>query len=118
MPSHLTLPPENSARIAKYPSARVCRNDPSRRYGQSWPPPFTSDCFGWRACENRRALLDPDVLLIDLGLDEPCQVSQRLLPTEITGLGWNDVRQACLHDIQLGADRYLLQRHRHLNVAG
>jgi hypothetical protein len=51
-------------------------------------------------------LLDPDALLIDLGLDEPCQVSQRLLPTEITGLGWNDVRHACLRDIQLGADRY------------
>ena len=39
-------------------------------------------------------LLTPDALFIDLGLDEPCQVSQRLLPTEITGLGWNDVRQA------------------------
>jgi len=48
--------------------------------------------------------LAPDALLVDLGLDEPCQVSQRLLPTEITGLEWNDVRQACLHDIQLGAD--------------
>jgi hypothetical protein len=54
----------------------------------------------------------------DFGLDEPCQVSRRLLVIEITGLGWNDVRQDFLHDIQLSADRYLLQRHRHPNVAG
>src|SRR5690348_12754225 len=27
-----------------------------------------------------------DALLIDLGLDEPCQISQRVLPAEITGL--------------------------------
>src|SRR5215469_1889989 len=63
-------------------------------------------------------LLAPDALLIDLGLDEPCQVSQRLLPTEITSLGWNDVWHACLRDIHLGADQYFLQRHRHLHLAG
>ena len=50
---------------------------------------------------------DPDALLIDLRLDEPCQVSQRILPTEITSLRWNDVRHACLRNIQLGADRYV-----------
>jgi hypothetical protein len=46
------------------------------------------------ATRSRRTLLDLDALLIDLGLDEPCQVSQRLLPTEITSLRWNDVRHA------------------------
>jgi hypothetical protein len=35
-----------------------------------------------------------DALLVDFGLHEPCQVSQRLLPTEITGLRRNHVRQA------------------------
>src|SRR5690242_1931464 len=65
-----------------------------------------------------QACLDPDVLLIDLRLNEPCQVPQRLLPAEITSLGWNGVRDACLHDIQLGADRHSLQRHRHLHLAG
>jgi hypothetical protein len=58
------------------------------------------------------------ILLIDLGLDEPCQVSQRLLPTKITSLWWNDVRHACLYDIHLGADQYFLQLHRHLYFAG
>ena len=44
---------------------------------------------------------------IDLfGLYEPCQVSQQLLPTEVTGLQRNDIRQALLHDVELGADRY------------
>src|SRR6266849_9666842 len=70
------------------------------------------------AIRSRRPLLDPDALLIDLGLDEPCQISQRLLPTEITSLRWNDVRHACLRNINLGADRYFLQRHSHLHLAG
>ena len=61
-----------------------------------------------------RPLLDPDALLIDLGFDEPCQVSQGLLPTQITSLGWNDVRYARLHDVQLNANRHFLQRHSHL----
>ena len=58
-----------------------------------------------------------DRLLIDFGFYEPCQVSQRLLPAEITGLRWNGIRQALLHHIELGADRYFFQRHSHLNVA-
>src|SRR5882672_1786192 len=62
--------------------------------------------------------LDPDALLIDLRLNEPCQVSQRLMPAEITSLDWNGVWHACLHDAQLGADRYFLQRHSHLHLAG
>src|SRR5262249_7400529 len=37
---------------------------------------------------------------------------------EITSLGWNEVRHARLHDIQLSADGYLLQRHSHLHFAG
>src|SRR5262245_26180629 len=62
--------------------------------------------------------LDPDALLIDLWLDEPCQISQRFLPAEITSLRRNGVRHACLHDIQRGADRYFLQCHSHLHLAG
>src|SRR5712671_4221813 len=68
---------------------------------------------------------DPDgrgpiapALLIDFGLYESCQVSQRLLPAEITGLRRNDVRDAFLHDAELGADRHFLQRHRDHNFAG
>src|SRR4029077_20237876 len=57
-----------------------------------------------------------DRLLIDFGFYEPCQVSQRLLPAEITGLRWNGVRQALLHHVELGADRYFFQRHSHLGV--
>src|SRR6185312_11568611 len=60
----------------------------------------------------------PDELLIDLGLDELRQVSQRLLPAEITGLGRNGVGHAGLLDIHLGADQYFLQRHRYLHLAG
>ena len=58
-----------------------------------------------------------DRLLIDFGFYEPCQVSQRLLPAEITGLRWNGIRQALLHHIEPGADRYFFQRHSHLDVA-
>jgi hypothetical protein len=39
-----------------------------------------------------KPLLDPDALFVDLRLNELCQVSQRLLPTKITSLRWNDVR--------------------------
>ena len=45
-----------------------------------------------------------DALLIDLGLDEPCQISQRLLPAEIAGLDWYGVRQARLDDVHFGAN--------------
>src|SRR5438309_5085961 len=47
-------------------------------------------------------------LLVDLGLDEPRQVSQRFLPAEITGLQRYDIGQAFLNDVDLGADRYFL----------
>jgi hypothetical protein len=43
-------------------------------------------------------------LLSDFGFYEPCQVLQRLLPAEITGLQRNDVRQTFLHDVDLGSD--------------
>src|SRR5512146_93374 len=58
------------------------------------------------------------LLLIDFGLDEPCEVSQRVLPAEITSLGRNDIRDALLHDMELRPDRYFLQGYRHLNIAG
>ena len=38
-------------------------------------------------------------LLIDFRLDELCQVSQRLLPTEIASLQRNGIWQALLHNI-------------------
>ena len=55
-------------------------------------------------------------LLIDFRLDELCQVSQRLLPTEIASLQRNGIGQAFLHNIKLGAERDFLERHRHLNL--
>jgi hypothetical protein len=63
-------------------------------------------------------LLDIHALLIDLGLDESYQVSQRFLPIYIASLGWNDVQQTYLRDFHLGADLFFLQRHRHLHLAG
>ena len=45
-----------------------------------------------------------DRLLIDFGFYEPCQVSQRLLPAEITGLERDGRRQPLLDDIDLRAD--------------
>jgi hypothetical protein len=55
-------------------------------------------------------------LLIDFWLDEPRQVSQRLLPAEIAGLRWNYVWQAFLNDVQLGAERDFPECHCHLNL--
>jgi hypothetical protein len=40
-----------------------------------------------------------------------------LLPAEIAGFDRNGVRNAFLHDAELGADGYLLERHRHLHFA-
>src|ERR1700704_4306053 len=57
-------------------------------------------------------------LLIDLGLDELRQVSQRLLPAEIAGLRWNGVRHAGLFDVHLRTDQDFLQSHGHLHLAG
>ena len=59
----------------------------------------------------------PFSLLIDFGLDEAGEVSQRVLPAEIARFHRNDVGKAFLHDVELGADRDLLQRHRHLDFA-
>jgi hypothetical protein len=55
-------------------------------------------------------------LLIDFRLGELCQVSQRLLPTEIASLQRNGIWQAFLHNIKLGSERDFLERHRHLNL--
>src|ERR1700690_4526733 len=60
----------------------------------------------------------PSSLLSDLRLDEFGQVSQRLLPTQVTGFDWNDIRQTFLHDVDFRAERDFFQRHRHLNLTG
>jgi acetyl-CoA acetyltransferase len=57
-------------------------------------------------------------LLSDLRLDEFGQVAQRLLPAQVTGLDWNDIWQAFLHDIDFRAERDPLQCHRHSNLSG
>src|SRR5688500_8235716 len=59
----------------------------------------------------------PFSLLIDFWLDEAGEVSQRILPAEIARFRRNGVRNAFLHDVQLSADGYLLERHRHLHLA-
>ena len=40
------------------------------------------------------------------------------MPTKVAGLRRDYVRDAFLHDVDLGADRHRLQHYRHLNVAG
>jgi hypothetical protein len=57
------------------------------------------------------------LLLIDFGLDEAGEISQRILPAEIARFHRDGVGKTFLHDIQLGADGYLLERHRHLDFA-
>ncbi len=57
-------------------------------------------------------------LLVDLGLDEFCQLSEALLPAEVARLGWDDVGNAFLFDGHLRADRDRLQRHRDLHLSG
>src|SRR2546430_3980693 len=47
-----------------------------------------------------------------------CRLLLEKKQTEITSLRSNDVRHACLRDIQLAADRYFLQHHSHLHLAG
>lgn len=75
---------------------RLCQK-PSRtaRTGNADVSVFGCSHTGSRKPSTRadagKPLLDPDVLFVDLRLDEPCQVSQRLLPTKITSLRWNDV---------------------------
>src|SRR3954454_3992825 len=57
-------------------------------------------------------------LLIDLGLDKLGQVAQRLLPAEVTRLRWDDIGNACLSDVHLGAYGDSLQANRYLDLAG
>ena len=47
---------------------------------------------------------DAPALLVDLGLHQPRQIAQGVLPAEIAGLDGNDVRNAGLGDLHLGAD--------------
>ena len=56
-------------------------------------------------------------LLIDFGLDEAGEISQRILPAEIARFHRNDVGNAFLHDVHLGANGYLPERHLHLDFA-
>src|SRR5712691_2564764 len=56
-------------------------------------------------------------LLIDFGLDEAGEISQRILPAEIARFHRNGVGNSFLHDVHLGADGYLPERHRHLHFA-
>jgi hypothetical protein len=48
-------------------------------------------------------------LIRNLGLDELRQKSERLLPAETASLGWDNSRQALLHDIQLGPQETLFK---------
>src|SRR5437667_3611233 len=63
-----------------------------------------------------KASLGAVALLIDFRFYELRQVSQRLLPAEVTRLLRDDIRQAFLDDVYLGTDGYLLQCHRHLKL--
>jgi hypothetical protein len=56
-------------------------------------------------------------LLTDFGLDETREISQRILPAEIARFHRNGVGKTFLHDIELGAAGYWLERHRHLDFA-
>ena len=56
-------------------------------------------------------------LLIDFGLGETREISQRILPAEIARFHRNGVGKTLLHDFQLSAAGYWLERHRHLDFA-
>src|SRR5215831_10923076 len=57
-------------------------------------------------------------LIRHVGLDELRQKSERFLPAETAGLGWDDRRHALLHDVQLGSARDGLQSNRRVHLAG
>ena len=56
-------------------------------------------------------------LIRHVGLDELRQESERFLPAETAGLGWDDSRHALLHDVQLGSARDALQSNRRVHLA-
>ena len=56
--------------------------------------------------------------LIDFRLHEPCQIAQRILPTEITSFERNRIGQAFLDDIHLCSDRNSFEGNRHGNFPG
>src|SRR5882672_1409292 len=60
----------------------------------------------------------PRSLLSDLRLHEFGQVSQRLLPTEVTGFNGYDIRQAFLDDADFRTERDFLQRHGYPDLTG
>ena len=57
-------------------------------------------------------------LIRHVGLDELRQKSERFLPAEAAGLGWDDSRHAFLHDVQLGSARDGFQSNRRVHLAG
>src|SRR5581483_980832 len=57
------------------------------------------------------------LLLIDLRLDQPREISQRLLPAEVARFHGNGVGDAVLHDADLGADGDLLEFDCHVHFA-
>src|SRR5207249_378855 len=65
-----------------------------------------------------RRLLALLSLIWNLGLDEFRQKGERFLPTETASLGWNDIREPLLRDIQLSSAGHLLQDDRRLHLAG
>src|ERR1700729_1575438 len=69
----------------------------------------------WDSCEEPRKRAK--ALFIDLGFDQLRQISQRLLPAEITSLRGNDIRHPGLRNIQFGADRHFLDDDGHLHLA-
>jgi hypothetical protein len=48
------------------------------------------------------------LLLIDFGLDEAGEISRRILRAEMARFHQDGVGKTLLHDVQLGADGYLL----------
>jgi hypothetical protein len=57
-------------------------------------------------------------LTLHLGLYQFREKRERFLPAEIAGFGWNHLRDALLHDVQLRSDGHFLQNDRHLKFAG
>src|SRR5581483_4917259 len=60
----------------------------------------------------------PPWLTGNLDLDELRQKGERFLPAETAGLGWDDIRDPFLGDVQFRPAGYLLQADRHLHLAG
>src|SRR5262245_45557131 len=60
----------------------------------------------------------PRGLVWNFGLDELCQLDERLLPAELAGVDGDHVGDALLHDAQLGTAGHLPQVDRGVHLAG